>query len=64
MDQDPSEQDLSVVASIKRAGDADDQPRVRVSSRGTPYVRPSDIYKSKIGKEQIEENLRISRELV
>jgi len=35
-------------------------PQVRVNYRGTPYVRPSDIYRSKAGQAEIRKNLRFT----
>lgn len=34
-------------------------PRIRVTKRGTPFVRPSDIFHSQVGRIQIKRNKNI-----
>lgn len=35
-------------------------PQIRVTKRGTPFVRPSDIFKSQVGRIQIRRNKSIN----
>ncbi|MEM8504401.1 MAG: hypothetical protein AAF716_14760 [Cyanobacteria bacterium P01_D01_bin.1] len=37
-----------------------EQPQIRVTKRGTPFVRPSDIFHSQVGRIQIKRNKSIT----
>lgn len=64
MDKDPSKagENQAQKGSDKQRNPETQKPAVRVTSNGTPYVRPIDIYNSQAGQAEIVKNLRLSEE--